>query len=446
MVSLLVFASLFAAPDMPPLENAMPVRFTGPWTVAVGPGSVAMEEDTLSLPAAVSVEVLPAAVIEVRGECHSGLPVYNDQTAGWVKGAKLRALITEECSQTGALRPETLRLRPSPGKEPFAAGTDYAFDAFWGTFGRVEGGTIAPRQTVYADYDYSPSRLDSIVMDGAGQVHLRPGPPSVGVVLPPELSAGERAIVNVWVPGNLTALTEDNLYPIGFAETAPATTALSQAEQYLPKTLAKLRAGEPVTIVAWGDSVTNGGGVGERYEAWYQNQFAVRLAQRFPKADIRLLTAAWGGASSQRYLDQPRGAEYDFVRDVLEPKPDLVTIEFVNDAYLDEEKTQTHYAGILEQIRGVGAEVALIAPHLVRPDWLKVDHTKVQADPRPFVKGLHRFAAENQLALADASTRWCRLWRQGIPYTTLLANSINHPDVRGQAIFADALMALFPEE
>ena len=60
------------------------------------------------------------------------------------------------------------------------------------------------------------------------------------------------------------------------------------------------------------------------------------------------------------------------------------------------------------------------------------------------MRGLRRFAAENQVALADASRLWCRLHAQGLPYTTLLANAINHPDSRGQALFADALMALFP--
>ena len=59
---------------------------------------------------------------------------------------------------------------------------------------------------------------------------------------------------------------------------------------------------------------------------------------------------------------------------------------------------------------------------------------------------LRRFAAEHNLALADASARWCRLYRQSIPYVTLEANSINHPDVRGMGIFAKALMSVFSEE
>jgi len=61
------------------------------------------------------------------------------------------------------------------------------------------------------------------------------------------------------------------------------------------------------------------------------------------------------------------------------------------------------------------------------------------------VAGLRQFTAKHGVALADAARRYGRLWRQGIPYTALMLNSINHPDARGMAIFADALMALFPE-
>jgi hypothetical protein len=159
-----------------------------------------------------------------------------------------------------------------------------------------------------------------------------------------------------------------------------------------------------------------------------------------------MLTAAWPGRSSAAYLNEPRGGEHDFVRDVLEPKPDLVTAEFVNDAYLDEAQTQVHYTEIMKRLSSAGAEVILITPHLVRPDWMRLNTGKFDEDPRPYVKGLRRFAAEHHVALAETSALWCRLWRQGIPYMTLEANSINHPDARGQDLFVEALMKVFGEE
>ncbi|BDC48131.1 hypothetical protein F183_A04470 [Bryobacterales bacterium F-183] len=69
----------------------------------------------------------------------------------------------------------------------------------------------------------------------------------------------------------------------------------------------------------------------------------------------------------------------------------------------------------------------------------------IDDDPRPYVHGLRDFARKHkdEVALADASLRYGRLWRQGIPYNTLMLNAINHPDARGMQLFADALMALF---
>lgn len=62
----------------------------------------------------------------------------------------------------------------------------------------------------------------------------------------------------------------------------------------------------------------------------------------------------------------------------------------------------------------------------------------------PMCRGSGYFTANNRVALADASLRWGRLWRQGLPYSTLLLNNINHPDERGMRLFADALMEVFP--
>lgn len=71
----------------------------------------------------------------------------------------------------------------------------------------------------------------------------------------------------------------------------------------------------------------------------------------------------------------------------------------------------------------------------------EIDH-----DPRPYVAGLRQFSEKHQVALADAAYRYGRLWRQGIPYSSLMSNAINHPDARGMTIFADALMEIFPEK
>jgi len=436
-MSALVLLLAFPAPP-----QAAPVDVAGVWTVQVGPGTFTVGGRDVTLDKAVVVDIQPPEIFHVLNERHSGLSVFDEKAGGWRKGARLRRVIAQECTATGLVDPESIKVRPGPGEPPFTLGVDYAIDGFWATVGRLEGGAIGAGQEVCIDYDYRLSRIDTICADAAGKLTVVQGEAAVALAIPPPLPDGKTAIANIYMRGGIRKIDREHLYPIQPAKfAAPAPVA----EKLLPKTLAKLRAGQPVTIVAFGDSVTNGGGV-EKAEDWYQNQFLVRLQERFPQADIRMLTAAWGGASSKRYLEAPRGGEHDFVRDVLEPNPDLVTIEFVNDAYLDEAGVARHYAGIVEQIRGVGAEIVLITPHLVRPDWMGVESTMFTEDPRPYVKGLKAFAAENKIALADASARWLRLRVQGIPYQTLLANDINHPDKRGHAIFAEALMALLPDK
>jgi hypothetical protein len=58
---------------------------------------------------------------------------------------------------------------------------------------------------------------------------------------------------------------------------------------------------------------------------------------------------------------------------------------------------------------------------------------------------LRRFARENRVPLADASRRWEELETLGIPYETLLANGINHPNARGHELFVEELMRFFPK-
>ncbi|MBX3178308.1 MAG: hypothetical protein KF886_13180 [Candidatus Hydrogenedentes bacterium] len=443
MINALLHAAAFLAGASPELLNAMPLHAPGGWQVDVGPGSVSIAGREIALPDPVRLIVPEPAPVTVRGEAQM-LPLFNPQAGGWLKGARLKALIAQECTATGLLQPETVVVRSASGV-PFARDVDYALDPLWGTIGRLEAGSIGADESVLIDYTWSPARLDAIVVNTSGQVRLIEGTPGLGFDPPPAPGVGEFAIGSVWNPGNAPDLTAENLLPVEHSVAEPTPPEYYAAEQFLPKTLAKLEAGEPVTIVAWGDSVTNGGGVGGDTALWYQNQFVDRLRARYPDADIKLHTAAWPGRGSRDYLEAPPGGPYDFQRDVLDRKPDLVTAEWVNDAYLRGEALTAHYTTILEHLRGAGAELVLITPHLVRPDWMGVDTLKFDEDPRPYVQGLRAFAEANDVAVADASRIWCGLWRRGIPYTTLLANAINHPDARGQAIFADALMALFPE-
>jgi lysophospholipase L1-like esterase len=392
--------------------------------------------------------VTPARLVAVENERHDALPPFNAAAGGWAKGARLRGLLAQECTTPHLLEPTSVRLKPGPEADatPFTPDQDYALDRVWGTFGRLPGGGLREGQTVFASYRHGELRLDSIIQSREGRWFIREGTPASAAPLPPALEPGEVRLANLWLPGRLTALTTDHLFPI-LEEAYPEQPkpAPSVAERLLPKTLAKLRDGRPLRILAWGDSVTVGTYVPNHERDRWQAQFVARLRERFPAARIELVTEAWGGRNTGSYLAEPPGSPHNYRETVLGAKPDLVVSEFVNDAGLTPAQVEERYGRLWRDFQSLGAEWIILTPHYVRPDWMGLTRERdIDDDPRPYVKGLREFASRHPVALADASRRYGRLWRQGLPYSTLMLNSINHPDAHGMKLFADALMELFP--
>lgn len=394
--------------------------------------------------ATVSLTVPPANIVSVTAEKYENLPLFNPNASGWVKGAKLRGVTTQETTAKGYLDPESVVMTMTPGGEALQRDRDYAIDLEWGTFGRLAGGRIDAQQAVYVSYRHGIGRLDSIVRKDK-KVLLHIGTPCINVPEPPALATGETALANIWVPGRLQRLSADNIFPI--LETAypePAKAVPTAAERYLSNTLRKLRAGEPVKILAWGDSVTEASYLPHPEAERWQAQFLVRLRLQFPTSKIELVSLGWGGRNTESFLNEPYGSPFNYQTQVLGSKADLIISEFVNDAGLSAEDVETRYSKLLNDFTGIKAEWIILTPHYVRPDWMGLTRERdIDADPRPYVAGLRQFTTRHQVALADASLRWGRLWRQGIPYTTLLLNAINHPDKRGMKLFADSLVELF---
>ena len=356
------------------------------------------------------------------------LPLFDEKAWAFRKGYTPLCARADECAVKDALVQELLSVATLSDRR-LASGRDFRIDPEWGVIGLT---STAPREPVRLSYAYMVRRLDSLV-EKAGKVTRRYGEPHVANPVPPALAEGERRVENILVTAD-----GETRFPI-LADAADAPRTAPNAEATIPRTLAKMRSGEPVTILAWGDSVTEAAYLPEG-ERW-QSQFVRRLREAFPKSEITLATRGWGGRNIKSFLDAPAGDEHNFAEAVLSVKPDLVVSEFVNDAGLPPDTAQELYGRVLADFRANGIEWAILTPHYVRCDWMDLKgQTDCDDDPRPYTAFVRRFARENGVGLADAALRWGHLWREGIPHETLLRNAINHPDTFGMSFYADALM------
>ncbi|QJE98503.1 PVC-type heme-binding CxxCH protein [Luteolibacter luteus] len=427
-----------AAAPSPEAINPFSVSITGDWQVSVKHG----HSETVTL-----LDIAPPAYQEVTSEAFASLPVYNANGGGWNNGAKFAGNLAEECATPDLIDAATVTLRASadPASPAFVRGKDWEMENRWGTFGRITGGAIGEAVPIFASYRHTSLRLDSIVQETTGNIVVRQGRGAPAAPEAPRLKEGERRLANIWIPGPIPRLTGDHLFPvIEAAYPAGSAPVPPKVAEKFPRIMEKLRSGEPLRILAWGDSVTAAGYLPQA-EKW-QEQFVARLRAKFPQAKIELLSEAWGGRTTSAYLAEPPGSAHNYQEKVLALKPDLVISEFVNDAGLPLDGMAPQYARILTDFKGIGAEWIILTPHYVIPAWMGLSREReIDEDPRPYVAMLRKFAADNPVLLADAARRYGRLWRQGIPYTTLMVNSINHPNARGMTLFADSLMELFEE-
>jgi hypothetical protein len=55
---------------------------------------------------------------------------------------------------------------------------------------------------------------------------------------------------------------------------------------------------------------------------------------------------------------------------------------------------------------------------------------------------LREIAAEKKVGLGDTAVIWGSLAKLGIPYQTLLANEINHPNDLGHSFFCETILSM----
>jgi len=374
------------------------------------------------------ITVRPAMVVTVTGEKHklSAEPFRSYRSPSRLRHPRCYGP-GRGMTMLGALDPASLVVRH--GDKVLELGKDYLCDEVWAALRLADGSRITPADEVSVDYRYSLRRMDSLVRCADGKEIIVEGQDARVTARPPALAEGQTRLANIYADLHSSG---KNAAVLPIFETADEANTATAGER-LPKAMAKIKAGKPVTIVCWGDSVTNGGdaSAGNRFP----EVFAKLLEVKFPGAPIVVKVIAIGGSSSPQWL---QGRYKEYFRRIVDAKPDVVAIEFVNDFYGhgDPEKFKATYDEILERFRAIDSEIILITPHFV---W----GVPPEEDNRAYVGHLKAFAEKHKVAIADASARWEHLHKEGIPYITYLGNNWNHPDDRGHRLFAEELVKCF---
>jgi acyl-CoA thioesterase-1 len=139
-------------------------------------------------------------------------------------------------------------------------------------------------------------------------------------------------------------------------------------DQPLRRTAERLKAGQPLTIVAVGSSSTSGAGASSS-AASYPSRLEAELKQRFPAATIRVLNRGVGGEEVPDMV-----ARFD--RTVLNEKPDLILWQVGTNSVLRGHSvisTFAHIAEGLQRLKASGADVVLMDPQFAPKTLAKAD-------------------------------------------------------------------------
>ncbi len=422
MVPLFVLMCSFALAAVVPLD-------TPAMAVKVQAGEYTVRGQTVRVAETVELRVAPPERVEVKGEQQVLVDEPARLYAGGTVLSKTLGPVDVGTRYPKVIDPASVRVYScEDASKVYREGADYTLDHDWGGLSRVETGS-APKDTKLCfDYATFLQRVDLVQVSRAGKVSIKQGRSAVANPEIPEPDSGTTALATIWVPFRTTAITSDNIFPMPAEDITWRSFIRVSGRERLSNTLRLLKEKKPITIVCWGDSVTCGGS-SSTPERCYVERFRSELKKAYPDTPITLINAGIGGSNTESRRD-------GFEKEVLSHNPDLITVEFVNDVGLGPEKVKANWAEFAAKARAKNPKVEFVAitPHYVMRDWMGSFDASVGA--------MRQAAKDNGMALADTANIWANLARVGIPYETLEANGINHPNDLGHEFFTACLMEL----
>jgi acyl-CoA thioesterase-1 len=214
------------------------------------------------------------------------------------------------------------------------------------------------------------------------------------------------------------------------------TVVPSFAEKQLPRTLAKLRDKQKLTLAVSGDSISQGYNASAFSGAppWmppYPDLVSAQLRKSYATEVVlhNRAIAGWNVASGLKDLDA-----------LLATQPDLIIIAYgMNDiGARDPESYRQGIATMLARIRQANAEteVILVATMLGNAEWV---HTPRDMFPR-YRDALASLAGPG-VALADLTSLWQELLQRKRE-VDLTGNGVNHPSDFGHRLYAQVILTL----
>ena len=203
----------------------------------------------------------------------------------------------------------------------------------------------------------------------------------------------------------------------------------AQAMGTLPHVASKLAAGEPVVIVAFGSSSTEGYG-STAPEFTYPNRLATQLQRAYPSANITVLNRGKGGEDAPEMMARLQN-------EVINAKPDLVIWQVGTNAVLrnlDPGETGKMIEDGIGRIQAGGADLVLVDPQYSPAVNAKPEGTS------KMIALLHKVAALRHVGVFPRF-EVMREWHEGqqMAFDTFVIADGLHMNDWGYACFAQLL-------
>lgn len=214
----------------------------------------------------------------------------------------------------------------------------------------------------------------------------------------------------------------------------------------------QLEAEGPITIVAFGDSVTHGALLDEiNYETVYWNRLRKKILAVRNYVPVNVINAGIGGVTAKESIKRME-------RQVLAHHPDLITVCFgLNDVNGSLEDYLSSLRTILEKGKESGSDVIFMSPNMMNTyvaEDTPVEHLEYASLTAEyqnsgkvdlFIYSAMELAEKVGVTVCDCYSHWKKL-SETQDTTMLLVNRINHPVPEMHELFADSLFsALFNE-